>query len=169
MPTGKPESSIEERFLRKTIETPCKYDGFDPCWIWTGAKSAHKDAIGFPNPYSQLTRQTYKTTMGHQWASHNWNGSPLPVEKGMCVKHLCDTRLCVNPAHLEYGTLQENINEMVERNPTAMGRIVPSEEELILLRQMIVDDVPRREKARRIGHSRHWVDRIIREYFPETN
>lgn len=159
MPRGKPEASIESRFLRRTIETACIREGFDPCWIWTGAVGTNDP------PYGQLTKKTYGTTMAHQWSCHNWNGSPLPVEKGMCVKHKCDTRLCVNPAHLEYGTLQENIKEMVERNPTAMGRIVPSEDELTLLRQMIADNIPRREKARRLGHSRHWVDRITREYF----
>ena len=161
MPRGKPEASIESRFLKRTIETTCIRQGFDPCWIWTGAKQV--------NGYSQVKPVTYRTRLGHQWSCHNWNGSPLPVEKGMCVKHLCDTRLCVNPAHLEYGTLQENIQEMVERNPTAMGRIAPSEEELIMLHQMIAENIPRREMARRIGHSRHWVDRITRDYFTQTN
>ena len=158
MPRGKPEASIESRFLKRTVETPCIREGFDPCWIWTGAVSTNDP------PYGQLTKKTYTTTMAHQWSCHNWNGSPLPVEKGMCVRHLCDTRLCVNPAHLEYGTLQENIKEMEERNPTAMGRIAPSEEELTLLRQMITDNIPRKEKARRLGHSRHWVDRITKDY-----
>ena len=163
MPTGKPEASIESRFLKRTVETPCIREGFDPCWIWTGAVSTNDP------PYGQLTKKTYTTTMAHQWSCHNWNGSALPVEKGMCVKHKCDTRLCVNPAHLEYGTLQENIKEMVERYPTAMGLIAQSEEELTLLRQMIADNIPRREKARRLSHSRHWVDRIMREYFPDAN
>ncbi len=158
MPRGKPEASIEERFLKKCVATPCKREGVDPCWIWTGAVSTNVP------PYGQVTKQTYKTTMAHQWSCHNWNGSPLPIEKGMCVKHLCDTKLCVNPAHLEYGTLQENIKEMEQRNPTAMGRIPPTDAELTLLREMVQKDVPRREMARRIGHSRHWVDRIKREY-----
>jgi len=163
MPRGKPLSSIESRFLRKTIETTCPREGLDPCWIWTGAVSTNDP------PYGQLTKKTYNTTMAHQWSCHNWNASPLPVEKGMCVKHICDVRLCVNPAHLEYGTLQENIEEMIERNPSAMGRITPSEEQLILLRKMIDDNIPRREKARILGRSRHWVDRIIKEYFLHHN
>jgi hypothetical protein len=129
-----------------------------PCRIWTGAVSTNDP------PYGQLTKQTYGTTMAHQWACHYWNGSPLPIERGMCVKHKCDTRLCVNPEHLEYGTLQENIIEMVERNPLAMGRVAPTEEELILLEIMISENIPRREMARRINHSRHWIDRVIRDY-----
>jgi len=149
-------TSLEERFLKKCVATPCKREGFDPCWIWTGAKQV--------NGYSQILKKIWGGNLGHQWSCHNWNGSPLPIEKGMCVKHLCDTKLCVNPAHLEYGTLQENIKEMEQRNPTAMGRIPPTDAELTLLREMVQKDVPRREMARRIGHSRHWVDRIKREY-----
>jgi hypothetical protein len=70
----------------------------------------------------------------------------------------------VNPAHLSYGTVQENINEMVERNPKAMNRVAPTEQELTLLRQMIEENTPRREMARRIGHGRNWIDRIRRDY-----
>jgi hypothetical protein len=81
----------------------------------------------------------------------------------MCIKHSCDTKQCVNPAHLTYGTLQENIQEMVDRNPAAMGRITPTETELELLRQMIIEEVPRREMARRVNHSRHWIDRVIHD------
>ena len=156
MPTGKPESSPEERFLRKCVPTPCVVPDMSDCWIWTGATSGH--------PYAQLTRQTYGTSMAHQWACHHWNKSPLPVEPGMCVKHRCDTRLCVNPEHLSYGTLQENIQEMVERNPKAMGRIAPTEEELQMLKTMIAEGIPRREMSRRINHSRYWIDRVKRDY-----
>ena len=124
--------------------------------IWTGGE--------YPNGYGEVLKKTYGTHYAHQWACHHWNGSPLPVEEGMCVKHSCDEHLCVNPAHLSYGTVQENIQEMVERHPKAMGRVPPTDAELTLLRQMIVDDVPRREMMRRIGHSRHWIDRIVRDY-----
>ena len=163
MPRGKPESTIEERFLARKVEVDCINPGMSQCWIWIGAKSTNAQA------YGRVTPQTYGTTMAHQWACHHWNGSPLPVEKGMCVKHKCDTHLCVNPAHLEYGTLQENIKEMIDRNPAAMGRIVPTEQELTLLKEMIEQNVPRRVKAQRLGHSRHWVDRITRDYLPSPS
>lgn len=148
MPRGKPEGTLEERFLKK-----CVREG--DCLLWTGNK--------FLNGYGQLVVRVWGTGYAHQWACHNWNKSPLPVEPGMCIKHSCDTRLCVNPEHLSYGTVQENIQEMVERNPNAMGRIAPTEKELELLRQMIIDEVPRREMARRVGHGRHWIDRVVRD------
>lgn len=141
--------SNEEYFLTKCVE-----DG--ECWIWIGNKHL--------NGYGQLTKHVWDTGYAHQWSCHHWNDSPLPVERGMCVKHSCDNRLCVNPAHLTYGTLQENIKEMVERNPKAMNRTPPTEQELTLLRQLVSENIPRREMARQIGHSRHWVDRIRRDY-----
>lgn len=147
-------SLLEERFL-----TRCGPQGNDgDCWIWTGGATT--------NGYGQLLPSIWGTGYAHQWSCHNWNGSPLPIEKGMCIKHSCDNKWCVNPAHLSYGSLQENIKEMIERNPTALGRVVPTDQELDLLRAMIAENTPRREMARQIGHSRHWVDRIRRDYFP---
>jgi hypothetical protein len=152
MPRGKPDASLEERFLKKTIV-------IGDCWMWAGGITT--------NGYGQLLKKTYGTTYAHQWSCHIWKGSPLPIEKGMCIKHSCDNKRCVNPEHLTYGTLQENIQEMVERNPKAMGRIVPTEQELIKLKELILTGISRREISRKIGHSRHWIDRIIKEHITE--
>lgn len=149
MPQGCPEASLEERFLKKCVED-------DECWRWTGGF--------YVNGYGQLLKRIWDTNFAHQWSCHHWNGSPLPIEPGMCVKHSCDNRWCVNPAHLAYGTLAENREEMYARNPAALGRVIPTEQELTLLRQLVSENIPRREMARRIGHSRHWVDRIRRDY-----
>lgn len=151
MPRGCPIATLEERFLMK-----CGGEG--GCWRWNGNS--------YLNGYGQLLKKVWGTSYAHQWACHHWNDSPLPVPKGYCIKHSCDNKWCVNPAHLSYGTVQENIEEMVERNPNAMGRKAPTQDEVTLLRQMIKDNIPRREMARKIGHSRHWIDRIIRDYIP---
>jgi hypothetical protein len=150
MPRGCPVASIEERFLKRCIKV-------DDCWIWTGNQTT--------NGYGQLLKKTYGTSYAHQWSCHHFNQSPLPIPKGYCIKHSCDIKMCVNPAHLSYGTVQENIQEMVERNPAAMGRVQPTDEEMELLRQMIAENTPRRVMARRLNHSRQWVDRIRRDYF----
>ena len=147
---------LTERFLKKCSEHSCKYPELGNCLIWTGNM--------FLNGYGQLTKTTYGASYAHQFSAHAFLGVPLPIEKGMCVKHKCDTKLCVRPEHLEYGTLQENIQEMIERNPNAMGRVPPTEEELNLLRQMISEEVPKRVMSKRIGHSRQWIDRVTRDY-----
>jgi hypothetical protein len=149
MPRGCPVASLEDRFLRKTTM-------IGECRVWTGNK--------YLNGYGQLVPKVWGTTYAHQWACHHWNKSPLPVEPEMCIKHSCDNRLCVNPAHLSYGTLAENREEMYERNPNALGRIVPTEDELTRLRELVDANTARREIARQLNHSRHWVDRIRRDY-----
>ena len=149
MPRGCPKASLQERFLKK-----CVKEG--ECWRWIG--NTHL------NEYGQLLPHVWGTGYAHQWSCHHWNGSPLPVEPNMCVKHSCDNKWCVNPAHLEYASWEDNMGDMWERNPDAFGRVAPTEEELTLLRQMVEENTPRREMARRIGHSRHWVDRIRRDY-----
>lgn len=161
MPRGNPEATPEERFLQRCVETPCKYPTLSPCWIWTGGTFYRKRAVV---GYGQVQTATYGTRYAHQFACSHWNASPLPVEPGYCIKHSCDTMLCVNPDHLSYGPLYENIMEMKERNPTAFGRILPTDAELSLLRLMISENTPRREMERRIGHSRSWIDRIVRDY-----
>lgn len=156
MPTGKPNSSIEERFLRKIVIQPCKIPELSDCHIWTGGK--------YQNGYGQVLKKTFGTTYAHQWACHHWNGIALPLAKGMCIKHSCDTRECVNPEHLSMGTLQENIIEMSMRNETAFNKTVPTEAELDMLVEMINSGTPRRVMSERIGHARTWIDRVVRDY-----
>jgi len=150
MPRGIPVASLEERFLERfTIED-------NNCWVWNSS-------IG-SSGYGQLLKRVWGTCYAHQWASHHWNKTPLPIQRGYCVKHSCDNRLCVNPQHLSYGTLQENIQEMIDRNPDALNRCIPTDEQLELLQLMISLQTPKREMARLIGHSRHWITRVCKDY-----
>ncbi len=69
-----------------------------PCWIWvfpaqTGAGYARVVING----------QTY---LAHR-AMYEQEVGPIP--DGLTIDHLCNVKACVNPAHLEAVTLQENI------------------------------------------------------------
>jgi hypothetical protein len=93
---------LKERFHEKYTVTP-------DCWIWFA---------GF----------------GNSGYGHFWNGKkPVPAHRvsyeifkgiipdGMCVMHSCDNRACVNPSHLTLGSIQENCQDMVNKNRQAKG------------------------------------------------
>jgi hypothetical protein len=157
MPRGIPEASLEERFKRRTVLTVCPVAELGDCWIWTGAK--------YTSGYGNLTKvKIWRTRYAHQWSCHHFNGSPLPLPEKHCIRHKCDIRACVNPAHLEYGTIYENIKDMHQRNPTAFNRIAPTPEELKCIQTMVHENVSKREMSRRINHSRPWIERVIQQY-----
>lgn len=79
------------RFARKMVRRP------DGCWIWTGATN--------DGGYGQL-RADDRVQYAHRLAYETFVG---PIPDGLQIDHLCRTRLCVNPAHLEPVTQRENI------------------------------------------------------------
>lgn len=44
-----------------------------------------------------------------------------PIPEGLIIRHTCDNRICVNPAHLLVGTYQDNSNDAIERGRTLTG------------------------------------------------
>lgn len=81
--------SLSERFWAKVDRTA-------DCWLWTASCQ--------PSGYGQF-RVPGGTLLAHRVAYELAVG---PIPAGLHLDHLCRVRRCVNPAHLEPVTNQEN-------------------------------------------------------------
>ncbi len=75
-------------------------DLFD-CWLWTGAQA---------NSYGVLNVKGNKYVHRLMWEHHNGE----IIAPGNEIDHTCETRLCVNPQHLESVTKLENLRRSRE-------------------------------------------------------
>ena len=83
------------------------------CWLWLGAKRDVKQGYGMVQVTVESARgPAFRTEAAHRISFELSNG-PIPL--GSYVLHSCDTRECVNPAHLRLGTHDENMGDKVAR------------------------------------------------------
>lgn len=85
------KGTAEERFWIKVNKT-------DTCWLWIAG--ATKQGYGYFSP------ATGQRALAHRWSYEELVG---PIPDGLVIDHLCRVRRCVNPAHLEAVTQQENV------------------------------------------------------------
>ena len=95
-------STLNERFWSKV-----KKGSDNECWLWQGALTKN----GYGN-FSNGEGNVY----AHRYSYFLYHGCYPQV-----TLHQCDNRRCVNPAHLISGTLQDNINDMVNKGRSCFG------------------------------------------------
>jgi len=62
--------------------------------------------------------------------------------KGLVVRHKCDNPGCINPDHLELGTYQDNVNDMLTRGrANYTGRAVGSKSSMAKITEAIVKSI----------------------------
>ena len=74
------------------------------CWVCT---SHAPDSSGYPS-----TGRNGKPTRLHRYVYEKFVGS---IPEGMCIMHKCDNKLCINPNHLEIGTIEKNTSDAWKR------------------------------------------------------
>mgnify|MGYP001601937125 CR=1 FL=1 len=93
MPPGiYPRKSVDQRFWEKVDK-----NGSNGCWVWGAWTNERGYGLFSPTHRDKI--------FAHRWAYENING---PIPEGYQLDHLCRNRICVNPAHLEVVTPQQN-------------------------------------------------------------
>lgn len=97
---------------------PIKYEVDDRgCWNVTSHAVRNKDRYSYP----VVTRRNKRQDM-HRYSYGLHNGR---IPHNMVVRHKCDNNMCINPEHLELGTVTDNNHDTMER-----GRHKPLQESL---------------------------------------
>ena len=91
------------------------------------------------------------------------------IPKGLVVRHKCDNKLCINPEHLELGTLADNIQDKVKRNRCAKGEKVSTaklnEEQVKEIRLKRKEGYKLRELSEEYNISVTHIFNIIKEVY----
>lgn len=87
--------------------------------------------VMMPSGCIEVIGRAYNNANGYMILQHKWknyyahrliweihNGAIPP---GMIVRHSCDNRRCINIAHLLIGTINDNVQDRVERGRSAIG------------------------------------------------
>lgn len=100
----------EERFWSKV-----KRKGPKQCWIWLGS-------------HSQIGHGTFwsgSRPIGAHRFSYELAHGPIPT--GLIIDHLCNNPPCVNPAHMELVSHQENTLRAVRKDTCINGHLLTPE------------------------------------------
>lgn len=103
----KPSPSVRERIEARVERIPIA-----GCWIWT----AQLNGAGYGVFGIRQAGQSVPVR-AHRLSYEAYLG---PVPEGLFVLHRCDTRSCVNPAHLFVGTQRDNIQDMIAKGRSKM-------------------------------------------------
>lgn len=76
-----------------------KVDKSGECWLWTATRNRG-------GGYGAFNADGWQMVQAHRYAYENTIG---PIPEGMTLDHLCRTRHCVRPSHLEPVSNKTNV------------------------------------------------------------
>lgn len=143
-----------DRFLRKVHKTTT-------CWLWTGHRQ--KETKQGQNNYGRFF---YKgaNCLAHKVSYLLLKGEVL---EGLTVRHTCDNPPCVNPEHLQLGTQQQNMQDMVTRgrqgssSKTLRVKSLLSGEQATDIRKQCSQGTPQRILAVKYGVSQSTISHVV--------
>lgn len=92
-------TTADERFSKRYSKTP------SGCWEW--------DRPEPPGGYGSFCVDSKKFRV-HRWALTRFKGPPTNPNKAWALHH-CDNRRCVNPDHLYWGDIKDNMRDCASR------------------------------------------------------
>jgi hypothetical protein len=103
------------------------------CWLWTGYVNR--------NGYGMTSFDKKQHVLVHRLIFECYNG---PIRKEDIIRHRCNNPPCCNPDHLLLGTVQDNVDDRVRENRSAVGsknnRAILSEEDIYQILSGIESD-----------------------------
>lgn len=103
LPMDKIQKTVEQRIMEKVEK---KENG---CWIWTGAKSGGNGREEYKYGYITID---YKQKRVHRVLYELTYGVKLGDK---ILLHKCDNPLCVNPKHMQPGTINDNNQDAIRK------------------------------------------------------
>jgi plasmid maintenance system antidote protein VapI len=152
--------SESERFFAKVKKRP------GGCWEWQATCTRGPDG-GYGVFYAEDPGHKKKRNMpAHRWSYLHHHG---PIPPGMIVMHTCDQRGCVNPKHLQLGTLRDNALDMVRKNrwggPSGEGHFntkLTSRQVEEIRRRYAAGEAYQHQLAQEYGVRQSTIGRIVR-------
>lgn len=100
---------------------------------------------------------------GRYWGIHqlSYTLSKGEILEGLVVRHKCDNRLCINPEHLETGTIADNNRDSVERgrNFIPNAEIGENNSNAVLTEKQVIEI-----KKRLLNYTRGLASELADEY-----
>ena len=104
--------------------------------------------------------EDWETRYAHRWSYMYHKG---PITDGKMIRHTCDVRHCVNPAHLIEGDSVDNVRDMIERNPNGCHRAFLPETVKEIRKARVSEPFPTvAELAERYGVSASAMSNLLR-------